>query len=139
VGFDFLHRVRKTSIAVGLVVSLAIWAYRGPWPAAAFAAGCAWSLVNLHVIRLLVLLATGGARGRKLRIAAVLLLKVPVLYGIGYLALSAMRSDAPWLLAGFGWPLLVAVLKAAGRLALGLDAKAGPLGPAGRGAAPKGM
>ena len=138
-GFDFLHRVRKTSIAVGLVVSLAVWAYRGPLPAAAFAAGCAWSLVNLHVIRLLVLLVTGDARRRKLRIAAILLLKVPVLYGIGYVLLSAARFEASWLLAGFGWPLLVVVLKAAGRLLLGLDAKRRPMGSAGPGAARKGM
>ncbi len=138
-GLDFLQRVRKTSIAVGLVVSLAILTYRGPWPAAAFAAGCAWSLVNIHVIRLLVLVMTGDARRSKLRIAAVLLLKVPVLYGIGYVLLSMARLSAPWLLAGFGWPLLVVVLKAAGRLLLGLDAGRNPAGSAGHGAGRKGI
>ena len=138
-GLDFLHRVRKTSIAVGLVVSLAVWVYGGPLPAAAFAAGCAWSLVNIHVIRLLVLFVTGDARRRKLWIAAVLLLKVPVLYGTGYLLLSAVRPSAPWLLAGFGWPLLVVVLKAAGRLLLGLDAKRSPIGSAGPGSPRKGF
>jgi hypothetical protein len=131
--------VRKTSIAAGLVVSLAVLAYRGPYPAAGFAAGCAWSLVNLHLIRLLVLLVADDPRKRRLRIAAVLLLKVPVLYGIGYILLSAARLEALWLLAGFGWPLLVVVLKAAGRLLLGLDAKRSPMGAAGPGAARKGM
>lgn len=138
-GLEFLHRVRKTAIAAGAVVSLAVWAYRGPWSAAAFAAGCAWSLVNLHVIRLLVVLVTGDERKRKLRAAAVLLLKIPVLYGIGYALLSAARLDAAWLLAGFGWPLLVAVLKAAGRLALGLDSGRGAAPAAGPGAGRKGM
>jgi hypothetical protein len=82
---------------------------------------------------------TGDARRSKLRIAAVLLLKVPVLYGIGYALLSMARLGAPWLLAGFGWPLLVVVLKAAGRFLLGLDGKRSPMGSAGPGAARKGM
>jgi hypothetical protein len=138
VGFDFLDRVRKTSVAVGLVVSLAVWAYRGIWPAAAFAVGCAWSIANVHVIRILVLTVTSDAKRRKLRIAAALFFKVPILYAAGYVLLLTGRFPPAWLLLGFSWPLTVVILKAAGRLVLGLDAKRGPLGPAETGTARKG-
>jgi len=123
VGFDFLDRVRKTSIAAGLVVSFVVWIYKGPWPALALITGCAWSLVNLHVLRLLVLQVTNDPGKHKLRIAAVLAVKVPVLYAIGYVLLTTGRLPTVGLLAGFTWPLVVVVLKAAGRLLLGLDGK----------------
>ena len=122
-GFDFLDRVRRTSIAAGLVVSLVVWFYKGPWPALGFISGCAWSLVNIQVLRLLVLQITNDPEKHKLRIAAVLALKVPVLYVIGYVLLKTGRLPAAGLLAGFAWPLAVIVLKAAGRLLLGLDGK----------------
>ena len=120
-GLDFLGRVRSTSIAAGFVIAFAVWIYEGPAAATAFAAGCAWSLVNLHVIRLLIQYALGDRKGRKLRIAAVFVLKIPVLYAAGYLALRTVWLPVVWLLAGSAWPLAVIVLKAAGRAVLGLD------------------
>jgi len=139
VGFDFLDRVRKTSIVAGLVVSLIVWVYKGPWPALAFITGCAWSLVNIHLLRLLVLQITNDPEKHKLRIAAVLALKVPVLYAIGYVLLKTGRLTAAGLLAGFAWPLAVVVLKAAGRLLLGLDGKRRVLRSPGSGAVRGGL
>jgi len=130
VGFEFLDRVRRTSVATGLIVSLIVWMYIGPGAAGAFLLGCAWSLLNIHLLRVLVRLVTSDPKSHKLRIAAVLVLKVPVLYGAGYLLLQTRQLPVMGLLAGFVWPLSVIALKAAGRLVLGLDqtarAGAGP-------------
>jgi hypothetical protein len=135
VGLEFLERVRKTSIATGCLIALAVWLRWGPAHAAAFVAGFAWSLVNIHVIRLLVGLALDHAKSRKLRIAAVLALKVPVLYGAGYLLLAAVELPIAGVLGGFTWPLIVIVLKALGRIVLGLDRGDRSLRTAGAGGA----
>ena len=53
-GFEFLDRTRKTSVITGLVLLPVFGLYLDWATAAAFAIGCAWSLVNLHVLRLLI-------------------------------------------------------------------------------------
>jgi hypothetical protein len=138
-GLDFLRRVRNTSIAAGFIIALAVWIFEGPPAAAAFAAGCAWSLVNLHVIRLLIQNALDDRKGRTLRVAAAFVVKIPVLYAGGYLAFRSTWFPVIWLLAGSAWPFAVIVLKAAGRAVLGLDRTernrlAAPSGDAERGA-----
>jgi len=92
------------------------------WPfASAFVLGCTWSLVNIYVIGVLVRLVLFDPKEHQLQIAALMIFKVPLLYGIGFLLLWCGWFPAVGLLAGFGWPLLVAFLKAGGRLLLGLD------------------
>lgn len=118
-GLEFIDRVKRTAIVTGAVIGLVLWAHYGGWAAAGFASGLAWSLVNLHLLRLLAAGLTEGAG--KLRMGSLLALKLPVLYVAGYLLLASGRLPVSALLAGFGWPLLVIVLKAAGRLVLGLD------------------
>jgi hypothetical protein len=105
----------------GVVVSLVVWLWAGAAAAAAFAFACAWSLLNIHLLRILARFVALDPRKHKLRIALMLLLKVPVLYAAAYLVIRTGRLPAAGLLAGFGWPLLVITLKAAGRLVLGLD------------------
>ena len=120
-GLEFLDRVRKTAIVSGLIVALIVLVYLG-WPfAGAFALGCAWSLINIHVIRVLVRLVLFDPKEHQFQIAAVMIFKIPLLYGIGFLLLWCGWFPAVGLLAGFGWPLLIAFLKAGGRLLLGLD------------------
>ncbi len=134
-GFEFLDRVRKTSVATGLVVSLIVWLYFGPRTAGAFALGCAWSLVNLHVLRVLVRLASTDPERYRSKIAAVMFLKVPVLYGVAYLVVRIAGLPLVGFLAGFAWPLSVIALKAGGRLVLGLDRGESPgAGPSSPGA-----
>ena len=137
-GLEFLGRVSRTSIATGLVVTLAVYMYGSLAASAAFAAGCAWSLLNLHVLRLLVRESFKGRGRRKLRIAAVLVVKIPVLYAAGYLALRTGSLPVVWLLAGSAWPHAVIVLKAAGRALLGIDRTEDRRVPARTGAAEKG-
>jgi hypothetical protein len=89
--------------------------------AAAFALGCAWSLVNLWILALLVGLILNDPEAHKTRIALAALVKVPALYTAGYLLLLSGVFPVAAVLAGFVWPLFIVFLKAAGRLALGLD------------------
>ena len=122
-------------MATGIVIALVLWARFDPAWAVAFVAGCAWSLVNVHLLRVLVGFLVAHTGGRKLKIVAVLVAKLPVLYGAGYLLLDSGRLPIAGLLVGFAWPLSVVVLKAAGRLILGLDRAARGLDHGGPGCA----
>jgi hypothetical protein len=113
--------VRKTSTVLGLVLSAPFATYFGWMAAAGWIAGFLWSLANLAAIAGLVRhVLADGPRDRR-AIATVLAVKFPGLYGIGFVALAVLHFPAMWLVAGFTWPLFVAVMKAAGRLYMGLD------------------
>ena len=118
---EFLDRVRKTSILSGLIVSLIVLVYLGLPFAGAFTLGCVWSLVNLYVIGVLVRVVAFDPKKHQIQLTALMFVKIPALYGIGFLLLWCGIFPATGLLAGFGWPLLVVFLKAGGRLLLGLD------------------
>ncbi len=117
---DFLRRVRKSSLGFGLVLAAPIAMTFGLVAAAAWLVGGAWSLFNLAatgaVIRKVVTLEPRD----RASIAKSLAIKFPVLYAVGF-GLLAVGLPPMWLLAGFAWPLLVAVLKTAGRSFLRLD------------------
>jgi len=116
----FLGRVRKSSIVFGLVLAAPVASSFGWSAGAAWIAGGAWSIVNLAALASVmrkVLTMEPRDRGS---IVKALAIKFPVLYAIG-LGLLALGLPAMWLLAGFAWPLFVAVLKAAGRSYLHLD------------------
>ena len=120
-GLDFPRRVRNTSLVVGFVLSCAIAVY---WDVAAgtgWFLGLSWSLVNLYLIGLIVEAMLSKGPVRRLRIVVILLLKVPVLYAIGFLLLSSGWFPVVSLVAGFVWPLTVILLKVLGRLVLGMD------------------
>ncbi|MCK5406208.1 MAG: hypothetical protein KAJ37_02080, partial [Candidatus Krumholzibacteria bacterium] len=115
-GLDFPRRVRNTSLVVGFILSCAIAVY---WDVAAgtgWFLGLSWSLVNLYLIGLIVEAMLSKGPVRRLRIVVILLLKVPVLYAIGFLLLSSGWFPVVSLVAGFVWPLTVILLKVLGRL-----------------------
>ncbi len=118
---DLLHRVRKTSLILGLVLGVPFATYFGLWAAAGWVAGFAWSIVNLGVIAALVRRILADEPRDKSAIVVALAVKFPVLYAVGFAALALLRLPPMWLAAGFTWPLFVAVMKAAGRIYMGLD------------------
>jgi hypothetical protein len=120
-GFEFLARVRKTSIILGCIVAPVLATYFGFGVGGAWLAGIAWSLVNLHFIaELMKLIVTKRKRGYA-RIALVMAAKFPVLYAAGFLLLKSGMLPVAGLLAGFLWPLFVTTMKALGRVFLKLD------------------
>ena len=117
---DFLRRVQKSAIGYGLVLAVPIAFKFGMAAGAAWMAGIAWSLANLaatgSVIRKVVTLEPRD----RASIVKSLVIKFPVLYAIGF-GLLVLNLPVYGILAGFVWPLMVAVLKAAGRGYLRLD------------------
>lgn len=128
-GLEFLQRVTKTSVITGALLFAVITTYLGFSAGTAWIAGCAWSLVNLYFISLFV--RTLVANGRRVRMILIALVKVPVLYALGYLLIWTGYFPLELLLAGFMWPLMVITLKAMGRLILRLDNRSSAFAPRG--------
>jgi hypothetical protein len=120
-GFEFLKRVRKTSIILALILFPVSWAYLGIAFGTACMVGLAWSLVNLHMIAGLMKRIFAPAKKNHWAISLVFLAKFPVLYFVGFLILQNSWLPITGLLAGFMWPFFVMTMKALGRLYLRLD------------------
>jgi hypothetical protein len=118
---DLLRRVHRTSMWLGLVLAAPLAFYFGTAAGAAWVLGAAWSLVNLRLIASIVRRVLTLEPRPWPRLVLALLLKFPLLYGAGFALLRSGRLSAAWLAAGFAWPFVVVVLKAAGRAALDLD------------------
>ena len=117
-GLEFLARVRRTTLWIGVAAALSLAPYLGPLTAAALAAGAAWSLVNLRLIEWLVVTLTGPQRrtpAATLR-AGLLLLAMLALFGAGAALLHWLQPT--WLVAGFLLPFAVIVAKAATQILL---------------------
>ena len=119
-GLEFLQRVRRTAVITGLILFPVITLYLGLAAGVAWVLGVAWSLVNIFFIGLLVRFTYVDGKKQRLRAALILLVKVPVLYFVGFLLLRGSLPDFG-LLAGSMWPLSVIALKFAARLVLKLD------------------
>jgi hypothetical protein len=121
VGFEFLKRVRNTTVLTALVIALFVVAYWQFAAGVAWLTGCAWSLANLYAIGLLVNTLLARGKTPRVRVVVLVLAKVPVLYAIGFALLSTDWLPLTFLLAGFTWPIAVIVLKVFGRALLKLD------------------
>ena len=130
-GREFLGRVRNTSIITGLLIA---WIIGAQWELAAGAGwliGCAWTIVNLHFIGVIVRIALSGKPNSRLHATLATIVKVPVLYGIGFLLLSSGWFPVVALLAGFMWPLIVSTLKILARTIMRMDEPRGVKEPHG--------
>lgn len=117
----FLARVRKMSAIVGAIAAVPVATYWGLWTGAAWIAGVAWSLVNLFFIGEVIRNVITAEERNMLRILVAVAIKFPVLYGVGFVLLWVEQLPVGALVAGFSWPFVVMVLKAAGRVYLRLD------------------
>jgi hypothetical protein len=112
----FLRRVRWISLGLALVLGGFLTVRVGVRWGGGFAASALWSTANLWALERLIRLAVRPA-GRQLgAILVALLVKIPLLYAVGIFLALRGGFPARSLLAGFSLPLLVIVLKAAGRL-----------------------
>jgi len=118
---EFLIRVRRTSLLTGIVLFPVISLYFGLAVGAGWLVGCVWSVVNLHFIGVLLRAVLTYEKRDRVRITIISLVKFPVLYAIGFLLLASGVFSVPGAMAGFLWPFTVIVLKAVGRLVLGMD------------------
>jgi hypothetical protein len=118
---DFLSRVRKTTIIIGIPLAIVISFYWGLSVGGGWVAGIVWSLVNLHFIGSLVKkVVTAGDRNVP-GIVITMFIKFPVLYAAGFLLLWNGYLSVIGLVAGFTWPFFVLTMKGLGRYYLKLD------------------
>jgi len=118
---DFLSRVRKTTIIIGIPLAIVISFYWGLSVGGGWVAGIVWSLVNLHFIGSLIKkVITAGDRNVP-GIVITMFIKFPVLYAAGFLLLWNGYLSVTGLVAGFTWPFFVLFMKGLGRYYLKLD------------------
>ncbi|MBI3008808.1 MAG: hypothetical protein HYY56_04780 [Candidatus Omnitrophica bacterium] len=116
----FLYRTLKASLVVAILVAGFSLVYGYHSFAKGFFLAALWSIVNLWFICILVsLLFTPLEKGssprvNKTKTVLLVLLKFPVLYTAGYIALRYGNLSIYAVLAGFSLVFLVIALKAAG-------------------------
>ena len=121
VDHELLRRVRNTSIIIGLPLAVVIATYWGLDVGGGWAAGIAWSIVNLHFIGSLVKKVVTTEERHIAAIVVTVFIKFPVLYGAGFLLLWNGYLSIAGLMAGFTWPFFVLMMKGLGRYYLKLD------------------
>lgn len=115
---ETIRRILITTAWLGALVALVAWVYFGwPW-ALGFAGGTLVGMSNIFFLSLLSQMILTTGKRNKGAIAAVVALKILVVYG-GLAALLLWHlPSALSVVAGFSVVLLVIVLKAAGRAML---------------------
>lgn len=118
---EFLKRIWKTTLVVGVIVFAFTAVYYDMMFGWGLLIGCLWGVANFMALTaVLTSFVTPGEvnRQRTLILAAI---KFPVIYGIGYLILRTHWFEPTALLAGFSLLFMVTLLKALGRSYLKLD------------------
>jgi len=123
VDLRFVDRVIKSTLILAAFLFPFFALYIGMNFALAVFLGAFWGCLNLLAIRIIVVsLLTPHQKSLTLGLI-ILFIKLPVLYGIGYLLITWNYLPISGLLWGFSGILIVTVLKALGRMYLGLDNK----------------
>ena len=124
---DFLARSYRTTLGLAALAAAFAAVYLGPRFAVGMAAGAVLGVVNLRLIEELVVhwLRPQGARVG--RVALAVLLKLVLVFGVGYVLLARHIVEPLPLAAGYPMVLAVMVLKAVGRLVVARTA-ASPAG-----------
>jgi len=120
---SFIDRTLRTTALLVLLI-LAIGSLHFSFDdILAVVSGTIWSIINLYFLTLLIRAAIRPEGPDKLAVAALLFIKVPLLYLAGYFLLTVTIFKTEYLVIGFSLPLAVILLKILGRVLLGLDQK----------------
>jgi hypothetical protein len=117
----FIDRVIKSTLVLAAFLFPFLIIYAGMSFALSVLFGALWGCLNLLAIRIIVVSLLTPRGKNKILALAVLFVKLPVLYGVGYLLLTWDYLSAGGLVWGFSGILIVMVLKVLGRAYLGLD------------------
>ena len=118
---EFLTRIWKTTLVVGVIVFAFTAVYFDMKFAWGLIVGCLWGVANfIALTAVLTSFVTPGkvSRHRALILAAI---KFPIIYGLGFLILRSEWFEPTSLLVGFSLLFMVTLLKALGRSYLKLD------------------
>jgi F-type H+-transporting ATPase subunit a len=115
-GLEFLARIRRSTILLGIPGALGVATYAGMLAGLGLAAGVAWSLVNLALLERLIVAITGSDRRSfdSLKRSAISAGGIMALFGAGGVLLFLLPPI--WLSVGFLVPFAVMFLKAASLL-----------------------
>ena len=120
---SFIDRTIKTS-GIVLLIAFVYGMYSfGFYNGLAFFSGGIWGIINIMFLKSLVQEAFTPGEINTSAVAVTALIKFPLLFVAGYFLVSIEVFDIKVLVAGFSLILAVMVLKALGRLILGLDKK----------------
>jgi hypothetical protein len=122
-GLDFLNRSLRTSGAVLLIFFPFGVYYLGFYPTLAVFSGGVWGIVNILFLSTVVRSAIRPEGVAVQPLILALLVKFPLLYLAGYALLKVPYFAPLNLLIGFSVCLAVILLKALGRMILGLDSQ----------------
>ncbi|EQB62566.1 MAG: hypothetical protein RBG1_1C00001G0145 [candidate division Zixibacteria bacterium RBG-1] len=114
-GLEFIKRTYRTTLIVAILVFFYTWGYYSFSSAVGILTGTVWGCLNLFFVTSLVtsFIKTGEKDYTKIWI--LLLVKFPILYGLGFLALKIDYFNPLSFLLGFTLVLAVIVLKVLGK------------------------
>jgi len=119
----FVDRVIKTTLIVTAILFPFLAFYIKMNFAVSVASGAVWGCLNLFLLRLIILNLITNEKRNLIFALTILFIKLPVLYGIGYLLMTIKYFSVGGLLWGFSGLLLIIILKVLGRMYLGMDNK----------------
>ncbi len=114
-GLGLIKRTYRTALIVAILVFLYSWGYYSFPSAVGILTGTLWGCLNLFFITSLVTSFVKTGEKDYTKIWILLLVKFPVLYGLGFLALKINYFEPLSFLIGFSLVLAVIVLKILGR------------------------
>lgn len=120
---SFIDRTIKTSGMVLLIAFVFGMYSLGFWDSLAFFTGGVWGVINMIFLKNLIQEVFTAGEINTSAVAVTALVKFPLLFVAGYFLVTVDMFDIKILVAGFSLILVVMVLKALGRLLLGLDSK----------------
>lgn len=120
---DFVDRIIKTSLVLAVILFPFLALYLHVAFGVAFVLGCIWGCLNLFAIRILVTQIITPKDKNILLIMALIFLKFPLIYFLGYLLVIWSYPPIFGLLWGFSSILIVTLLKTLSRHIMQLNAK----------------
>lgn len=114
-GLDLIKRTYRTTAILAVLVFLYTWVYYSFPAAVGILTGTLWGCLNLFFITSLVTSFVRVGERDYTKIWILLLVKFPVLYSLGFLALKINYFQPLSFLIGFSLVLAVIVLKILGR------------------------
>ena len=120
---DFVDRIIKTSLLLAVILFPFLALYLRVAFGVAFVLGCAWGCLNLFALRILVIQIITPKDKNILLIMALIFLKFPLIYFLGYLLVVWAYPPIFGLVWGFSSILMVTLLKVLSRHIMQLNAK----------------
>lgn len=114
-GPEFIVRVQKMTAGLAVLAALFVCVHVAPSKAGALLAGAAWAVANVALLARLTAAWLRPEGPKRLTVLALLAVKFPALYAVGFALLAWVRVDPVWAVAGFTILPTVMFLKALGR------------------------